>query len=100
MSKLNVLILVPCLLFLSASQAGVWTKKQGEAYKQLSFTYIRSHKLFKENGETIVLPRNVRDYTLQAYMEYGLTDKFTLIAVLPYKFIGTEAEIFSTNQFF
>lgn len=70
-----------------------WTQSKGEAYLQISFSSISGYNtLFLDRENTDVsLPRSVTDNTLQAYSEYGLSDKLTLVAVLPLKLLSTGA---------
>ena len=96
MIRISILLISFLPIFV---HAGAWTKAKGEGYSQLSFTYIKSHSLFLEDGRDLELRRDVTDMTLQGYLEYGLTDKFTLLGVLPFKFTSTGDELFPTTQF-
>lgn len=73
--------------------AGAWTQKKGHGYEQLSFTYLRYNSLLNGADGTSLLKREVTDLTLQNYLEYGLTDKLTLITVVPFKLLETGEEI-------
>ena len=75
----------------SVSAGGPWLNKKKEGFFQLQSTFPASayNRLFLENGKESILNRSVLDYTVQAYLEYGLTDKLDLISILPYKFVST-----------
>jgi len=97
--KFFVLPLLITCLYVNDLFAGAWTKKKNEGYSQLSYTYIYSNSLFKSDGSTTFLRRSVGDYTLQTYLEYGLSERLTLISILPYKMVSTSDDIFDTKQF-
>lgn len=79
------------LLSISIFAGGPWLNKKGEGYFQLQSTFPASsyNLLFLENGNEASLKRGVLDYTLQAYLEYGLTNKLDIISSLPYKIVST-----------
>ncbi|PKP47443.1 MAG: hypothetical protein CVT92_16955 [Bacteroidetes bacterium HGW-Bacteroidetes-1] len=65
-----------------------WVLKKSGIYTQFTFNTIPEyHTLFNGKGVTFETSRLVKDRTLQIYTEYGLTDKFTMIASVPYKLI-------------
>jgi hypothetical protein len=71
---------------------GPWLNKKKEGFFQLQSTFpagAYSH-LFLKNNEEVELQRAVLDYTFQAYLEYGITNKLELIATLPYKIVATQ----------
>jgi hypothetical protein len=86
-------ILLSLLLFFSYSliAGGPWLNKSKSGFFQIQSTFPSSsyNKLFLRNSNESTLSRSVLDYTLQAYLEYGLTDKLNIISTLPYKFVGT-----------
>ncbi len=84
MKKLSILLLFFFSLNLLAQSP--WTKKKNEGYVQLSFTTIANYdKLF--GNPDYSTNRKITDNTLQLYGEYGLTDKTTLIASVPFKMV-------------
>ena len=88
------LTLVIIVLFTSSLYAGgPWLNKKKEGFFQLQSTFPGGgyNRLFLEDGNESILNRSVLDYTVQAYLEYGLTDKLDLISTLPYKFVSTES---------
>ncbi|MBA6156742.1 hypothetical protein H3Z83_09470 [Tenacibaculum sp. S7007] len=96
MKKLAILT----LLFTSVNffAQSPWTKNKDEGYVQLSYTTISNYdKLFGKDND-IILPRKISDNTLQLYGEYGLTDKTTLLTVLPLKILsGINDKIIAGN---
>lgn len=76
--------LSPLLLLLSFSsfaQSG-WTKEKKEGFYQLSFNRFSSEDYFTLGGEKLSTNRFTQN-SLVFYGEYGLTDKFTVIANWP-----------------
>lgn len=76
--------LVLCLVFFSSNvlaQSG-WTKEKGEGFYQLSFQSFSSTDYYTLGGELL----NTNQFSQQSltfYGEYGVTDRFTIIANLP-----------------
>ena len=64
-----------------------WTPGKGKQYHQLSFTTVPAYdKLFVNVGE-FELERFVTDNTLQYYGEIGLSNHFSLTAIIPLKLL-------------
>lgn len=81
-------------LFAQAVQAnGPWPRKRNSGYAQLGFTYIGYNKFFNHEGKLTDLRRNVTDFTGQAYIEYGLSDRLTFSANLPFKYVATGEDV-------
>ncbi|MCF8233251.1 MAG: hypothetical protein K9G67_04805 [Bacteroidales bacterium] len=84
--------ILSAFLFISsfAYAGGPWIEGKGSGYFQLSYTYLKYDRLLNGwNNPVSDLKREVSDFTLQAYFEYGLTDRMQLNVVLPYKFLRT-----------
>jgi hypothetical protein len=79
------------LISIKALAGGPWLNKSKSGFFQIQSTFPASsyNRLFLENGKEANLNRGVLDYTLQAYLEYGLTDRLDITSTLPYKFVGT-----------
>ena len=89
--------LLPCLplaaILLAAApgrvDAGAWTQPQGGFYSKLAGLSFSSRAVLNTDGERqdrAVDPREeLSDRGLSAYLEYGLLDRLTLVASLPYK---------------
>jgi len=79
---------------------GPWTQPVNGGYGQLSFTGIFSYdRLYADNGDGIILNRNVTDITVMGYFEFGLTDKLTLVGYIPYKMVKTTDDINPNGEF-
>jgi hypothetical protein len=77
--------------------AGAWTQEKGKGFEQLSFTYLRYSGLINGSDPSSKLKREVTDFTLQNYLEYGLTDRLTLISVVPFKLLETGQEVLNID---
>ncbi len=90
------------LLLVTLSQAvyagGPWPRKKNKGYAQLGFTYIGYSKYFNQDGDVVNLRRNVTDFTAQAYLDFGLTDRLTMMAQLPFKYVATSENIASSDS--
>jgi hypothetical protein len=87
------LVTAGLLLFsVSACLAGAWTLGMGKIYDRLAFNYYYANKEFDKSGDETDFANHddFRDFNLNNYLEYGLTDKITLINSLYYKFIRKE----------
>ena len=74
-----------CLFVFQFSNAqSPWTREKGKAYVQLGLTSL-AYDAFQFDGEK---QENVGDYTditIQAYTEYGISDKLEAQLIVPYK---------------
>lgn len=77
---MSIKTLLPFLLLftLSLSAQSGWVKEQGSGYAQLSATYLGSSNFFNLSGSPLTTT-GYRSVALNAYIEYGLTDKFTVV---------------------
>ena len=88
---MNVRVLAAgCVLTLalvSQAIAGAWTQKKGEYYLKLAGGYLNTTQDIDAVGDKVdkVGEGRLRDVNLSAYLEYGITDQFTLVASAPYK---------------
>lgn len=78
---------------LNSFAGGPWllAKKSGFLEIQTTLPVGTYNRLFLANNNFIDLNRDAIDINIQAYLEYGITDKLNLITVLPYKYITTGA---------
>lgn len=90
------------MVFSEATAGGPWVLGKKKAYFQLQTTLpLGSYaRLFHRDGieKDIYLNRKVIDSHFQAYLEYGLTDKLTLISTLPFKYVATSDELESNRK--
>ncbi|MBT3344714.1 MAG: hypothetical protein HN712_27975 [Gemmatimonadetes bacterium] len=78
-------ILLGCVLALAIStrvDAGAWTQAQGHGYYEISAAMLRGDDYRDREGHPTQIP-TLAEYTLGAYVEYGLRDDLTLVAYLP-----------------
>ena len=82
-------IILVLLFSVSTCLAGAWTLGQGKIYDRLAFNYYYANKEFDNNGDRRDFANNgnFRDFNLNNYLEYGLTDRITLINSLYYKYL-------------
>jgi hypothetical protein len=83
------------LAFLSLNHINAqspWTPAKNSGFAQIGMTTIPSYSsVFDADLEAgaFTTPRTVSDVEFQLYAEYGLTDKTTLLFILPYKSVQT-----------
>jgi hypothetical protein len=91
--RFTILILI-YIFSNSVFAGGPWLNKKKEGFFQLQSTFPGGayNRLFLENGKELELNTSVLDYTIQAYLEYGITDKLNLISTLPFKYVSTSSK--------
>jgi hypothetical protein len=104
--KTIIAFITSILIFSSYSFAGgPWPAGKKHGYAQLALTLNRYDRLIMPSSSNLYgkrLLRSVTDNTLQAYGEYGMTDKLTFVSSVPLKFLATSkaalpnADAFST----
>lgn len=97
MSK-NIFILTAIIFLFSVNifAGGPWTLKKNKSYLQVSYNIIASnnHLFSTENKDkSLFLSRAITDQTTSFYGEYGVTDKFTLITHIPFKYTKNSEEV-------
>ena len=75
------------LIFSSSLFAGAWTMKKNHIYSRLSFNYYYADKEFKysHHKRHFKWDGKYKDKNIGLYVEYGLTDRITLLTSLYYK---------------
>lgn len=71
------------LLCATANAGGGWTYVKGKGFVKLNQSALRSDQLFNPDGEVIDIT-TVGYYATSLYGEYGLTDRLTAIAYVPF----------------
>lgn len=85
--------------FSDAAHAGAWTQKRGHGFYKLEGRYIHAQRYFEPDGNIIDIP-TLSDYTTSFYGEYGLSERFTLVAYVPfYKRIALNRQIGQPSGF-
>jgi hypothetical protein len=88
--KVGLLLLFSITLGASAGAQQAWTRAKGGYYVQIGGSYLQANSLLNGTSKPIPLNREVTDITLQAYAEYGLTQKITLSAQVPFKLLSVK----------
>ncbi|MBW6481935.1 MAG: transporter [Vicingaceae bacterium] len=97
LSFISFLLLITLVFNVKAQSP--WTKEKGKAYIQLGASGIFFNKA-RINGDKVTLGEDFSDITIQAYTEYGITNKLEAQAVLPYKFLYSKNKASSaTNNY-
>lgn len=89
-----------CSIYVLQVKAGAWNLDKGKAYTQFSFTYLNYGGLLNGSEKNIDLYRNISDYTIQLYTEYGLSKKINLVLNLPYKMVSSSDKINDVSNSF
>jgi hypothetical protein len=90
---LTALLEISAFILISAGVcfAGAWTQSKGGLYDRVSLNYYYADDEFDSGGRTdFPLNGNFKDFHIGNYIEYGLTDRITLINSLFYKTIRKE----------
>lgn len=97
MTRFFTLLLLLATIVQSAHAGGPWPREKNKGYAQLNFTYLGYSKFYNQNGDVVNMRRNVTDFTAQAYIDFGLTDRLTMVAQLPFKYVGTSEKIANSD---
>ena len=76
--SLSFLAAVALTAFQGSAHAGAWLQKKGHGLLILSTTMLSSDRAFDAAGHSVDIPRYSR-FDTSAWLEYGLTDRFTLV---------------------
>ena len=97
---LRLIIVASVLVALTSGNAGAqaWVKKRGEYFFKFTGQYLYTTEEFNSNGDLQEInaedegksDASFREVAFTAYIEYGLTDQFTLVANVPFKVLTTE----------
>ncbi len=95
--RLFFLVALCCLARTSAVFAGAWTQAPGAYYLKIAAHHLHTRDHFDASG--IRVPKlgrgELTDLGLQAYAEYGLRERLTLVAALPYRHLEDQRKFFS-----
>lgn len=96
--KTTFKILLLLLITTSTSFAqSPWTREKGKSYVQLGFTGLFYDQV-QLDGQRVVLDEDYSDITLQAYAEYGITNKLEAQLIIPFKSVGYQSKVGSTSK--
>ncbi len=71
------------LLTAQPTLADGWPQRRGGGYYKIGFRMLQATQYYEPNGNKIRIP-TLGDYTLSFYGEYGITDRITAIAYVPF----------------
>ena len=77
----NFILLI--MITLGVSQQA-WNKKTGSGYVQLGMSTHAYDRVYNNNGDERILPREISQRIISLYGEYGLTDDWMISFQLPY----------------
>lgn len=85
----------------SQSHAGAWTLGKGKLYDRLSLNYYYADDRFDKNGDRLRFDDNgdFSDINGANYLEYGITDRITLINSLYFKYIEKDDDVAKTTTY-
>ena len=84
----KIILIVLLSIFTKVTYAqSPWTREKGKAFVQLGFTSL-SYEKYRKNGIDINDNHKYTDMTIQAYSEYGITDKLEVTLIVPIKYVG------------
>lgn len=85
-----LLFLATVIIQTSVFAQGPWAAGRGHGYGQLLFNTIPTYNtLYIGNGNTRETERELSDITIATYLDYGITEKITLNANIPYIFVSS-----------
>ena len=71
--------------------AQVWTQPAKGIYANVGWSAYTYRNTFNAEGEISPIMFDITDRTVQLFAQYGVTDKLTLQATVPYKMVGKSA---------
>lgn len=74
-----------------------WTREKGKSYVQVGFTSL-NYDTYQFDGNKIENFGKISDLTIQAYGEYGITNKLEVQIILPYKLISFDNTVPSSSE--
>ncbi|WP_010135278.1 hypothetical protein [Ochrovirga pacifica] len=76
-------VIIVALLLIASNAMAQWTKGKGKGYFKLSSWYLQADEHFNDEGDKSPLTtRGV--FNVSLYGEYGITDKFDIVAYIPF----------------
>jgi len=96
MKKITLFLLLSVSLTIVAQSP--WTQKKNKFYAELSFSTISGYSELSGTPDYNT-ERLIDDNTVKIYAEYGLSDKTSLIANIPFKMVAAGDLVEPTNAF-
>jgi hypothetical protein len=77
----------------TSAHGGAWVQKQDSYYFKVAVSYLDTDRELNFNGDevdilsgdTLSIDASYRDLTISTYVEYGITDRITVVGTLPFK---------------
>ena len=99
-TKLQVIVVTSILalsVFSAAAHAGAWVQKKNAYLFKLTGSYLYSTEEYDADGnlQTIregepgISETSYKELAATGYLEYGASDRFTIVANLPFKIVTT-----------
>ncbi|MEM9051378.1 MAG: hypothetical protein AAGC47_04925 [Bacteroidota bacterium] len=82
--KSTVLLLATVIFSSTSFAGGGWTYQKGKGFVKISQSAIYGDRLFNLDGEVVDDITTIGYYSTSAYAEYGITDRITAIAYVPF----------------
>ncbi len=97
----KLLSILVFIIFSSSLYAGAWTMAKGHLYSRLAFNYYYSDEKFTNGGGKKDFKWNgkFKDYNVSLYVEYGITDRLTVLTSLYYKKIKKEDDFIKMTTY-
>jgi hypothetical protein len=91
--QLFTIVFITLLTLTNSTAQQAWTKEKGKFYAQVGGSFLTYNQLL--NGETSTkswtkLNADFTDMTVQAYGEYGITNRIMLSAQLPFRLLSSK----------
>jgi hypothetical protein len=85
MKKIIFVLSIFSFLIQNTNAQQAWTKPKGKFFAQIGLTPDNYDGIIPDGGgKTLLLNRKMQKTTIDAYLEYGITDKLTLTGVVPF----------------
>jgi hypothetical protein len=81
--RLSIFILLITSLTPSVLTAQAWTKSKNNGFYKLDFSSIRATDVYNTKGDVVPF-RTIGNYITSFYGEYGITNKITAVAYVPF----------------
>ena len=81
--KIVFFLLLTFLAAPSVSTAQAWAKSKGAGFYKLDYSVIQATDVYDKTGEVVPF-RTLTNHTTSFYGEYGITNKLTVMAYIPF----------------
>jgi hypothetical protein len=89
--KILFLFAISMFIFENTQAQQAWTKPKGKFFTQVGLTIDNYDGIIPDGGgKTLVLNRKIQKNTIDAYLEYGISDKLTITGVVPFITINSK----------